>query len=240
MVDPRLDTSQRTLIVATSGQSNISNSVGGYFQSHVPSSNMVENLNFIDGAVYKAKDALLGCHGSGSNTLTRLGNQLINNGKCDRFMGAPIGFSGSHSADWKVGGVLNHRIAVLARRLAALDYELDFVIHHQGEADAGSGTPQATTAANLQSMIDTYRSNGIDCPILICKTSWTSSATPSNAATRAAQAQVVNPAANVFAGADTDTLGSDKRYDDLHFNVAGSVDFATMLYNIMAPMIPPD
>lgn len=237
-VNPRLTPSQRTLIIATLGQSNISNSVGGYFQKHTPASNMVENLNFIDGGVYKAKDALLGCHGNGSNTATRLGTALIQNGKCDRAIIAPIGFSSSGSADWKIGGILNHRIPVLAKRFAELGYTPDFVIHHQGESDAGSGTAQAVSASNYQSMIDTFRANGINCPILICTASWTSSASPSYAPTRAAQAQVVNNAAKVFAGPDTDTLGGDKRYDGVHFNDVGSADFSTMLYNIIAPMIP--
>lgn len=236
-VDPRLIQGQKTGIALSGGQSNISNSVGGFFQTHTPASNMVENLSIIDGGVYKARDALLGCHGTGSNTMTRLGTALIQNGKYDRVILAPIGFSGSGSGDWAVGGSLNHRIAVLARRLAVLGYVPDFIVWHQGEADAGAQATQAVTAANLQSMINTFRANGITCPIYICKVSWTGSTSQSYAPTRAAQGQVVNPAANVFAGADTDTLGADQRYDDLHFTTSGSGAFSTLLYNIIAPTI---
>ena len=237
-VDPRIIPGQRTGIILTLGQSNISNSVNGFYQSHTPANSTVHNLNFIDGGVYQAKDALLGTHGTGSNTATRLANQLIVNNKYDRVIVAPIGFSASGSGDWAVGGSLNHRISVLARRLAALNYTPNFIIWHQGEADAAASTPRATTAANIQSMIDTFRNNGITCPILICLASWYDSIHQSNADTRGAQTDVVNPGLNVFQGADTDSLDASNRYDNIHFTTAGSVAFSTLLYNIIGPMVP--
>lgn len=238
-VDPRLVPGQKTGVIVTLGQSNISNSVGGTYQSHTPASTMVHNLNIIDGGVYQAKDALLGCHGTGSNTASRLGTALIQNNKYARVILAPIGFSASTSGNWAAGGDLNHRIGVLARRLAVHSYMPNFIIWHQGEADAAAGTPRATTAANIQSMIATFRGFGINCPVLVCLASYTSAASPSNANTRGAQTDVLNAGANIFQGADTDTLGSSNRNsDDLHFNATGSAAFSTMLYNIMVPMIP--
>lgn len=237
-VNPRLVTGQKTLNIATAGQSNICNSVDGVYQLHAPAVSGVENLNILDGGVYQAKNALLGCHGTGSNTASRLATAIIQNSKAARVILAPIGFSATGSGDWAVGGSMNHRIGVLARRYAALGYTPDFVIWHQGEADAGAGTPRATTAANLQSMIATFRAFGMNCPILICKASWTSSAAPSNADTRGAQTDVLNSGANVFAGADTDTiLSTGRNSDDIHFNSAGSTIFRDLLYAIIAPMI---
>lgn len=233
LVDPRKVAGQKTVTIVTLGQSNISNSVAGVYQSASPNIGNIHNFNFIDGGMYEAKDALLGCHGTGLNTAMYLAEKMRGTGVADRVILAPMGFSASSSGDWASGGILNHRIGVMARRMAVLGYGPDIIIWHQGEADAGV-TPQSVMQANLQSMIDTCRSVGFSCPIIICKASYRSPANPSDAATRAAQAAVVNTAAKVYAGADTDTLGAEYRYDNgPHFNLAGSWVFADLLLPIV-------
>jgi hypothetical protein len=229
LISPRLNPAERTGIIVTIGQSLICNSVQYPFGVYSPTNGAkVQNFNFITGGVYTAKDDLLGCHGQGANIAVWLGDALINNNIYDRVILAPIGFSSTGSGQWAVGGDMNHRIPVLARRLSQKGYVPNFVLWQQGTADAAAGTAQAVTQANIQSMIDTFRANGIICPILISKESYQSPAIPSVTATRAAQAAVVNPAAKVYAGADADTLDATKRFDGLHFNYAGAAAWASL------------
>jgi len=236
-VSPRLVSGESTLVIVTIGQSNISNSVDWTTNGqHIPANAKVENLNFINGAVYRAGPRMLGCHGAGANMASWLGDLLINNGVCQRVIFAPIGMSSSGSGQWAAGGNLNHRIGVVARRLSAVGLVPDIVLHHQGEAEGP--WPENAIVANYQSMIDTFRTVGVLCPILICKTSWISGAVQSDPETRAAQAAVVNPAAGVYAGADTDTLGLAYRMtDEIHFNVSGAAAFAQLAYDALIPLL---
>lgn len=240
--DPRITPGQSTGVIASLGQSLICNSCldspANVFQLDTTASPLVHNLNIIDGGVYRAKDALLGCHGTGRNVITKLGDLLIAAGKYQRVILAPIGFSASHSANWAAGGDLNHRIAVLIARLAAVNLPLSGVLWQQGSANAAAGTSQAATEADLQSVIATFRNLGITCPIFISKESWQSSALPSNAPTRAAQAAVVNPGLGIYAAGDSDTMTAGQRYDDLHLNYSGRDALAALHYAAMVPILP--
>lgn len=229
VLDPRLVPGERTFILVTIGQSLICNSVQWPTGTYTPTNGAnVQNFNFITGGLYSAKDDLLGCHGQGANAALWIADALLNTGNYDRIILAPIGFSSTGSGQWAVGGNMNHRIPVLAKRLVAAGYTPTAVLWQQGTADASAGASQAVTQANLQSMIDTFRANGITVPMLIAKESFVDAAHPSNSTTRAAQAAVVNPSANVFAGPDCDLIPASERFDGLHFSYTGAAHYATL------------
>lgn len=232
-VSPRIQRDEKTLIIATIGQSNIANSVEWQTQGkHAPSNaDKVQNFNFINGGLYLAQDALMGCHGDGANMATWLGDFLVDRDLCSRAIFAPIAVSSSHSSQWAIGGDCNHRIHVLARRFLSVGYRPDFIIWHQGEADSGCATE--VTRTNMQSMVDTVRAVGFSCPMFICQTSWTEDGRLHDAP-RAAQRAIVDNNNGIYLGADTDVLGSEYRPDNQHFSREGAAVFAEAMFEKIA------
>lgn len=229
LLDPRLNPSERTFILVTIGQSLICNSVQWPTGTYTPTNgNKVQNFNFIDGGLYTARDDLLGCHGQGANPALWVADWLIDNNKADRVICVPIGFSSTGSGQWSASGNMNHRIPVLAKRLRIAGYTPTAILWQQGTADASAGASTAVTRANLQSMIDTFRASGISSPILIAKESYYDPDHTSVAATRAAQAAVVNSAAGVYAGPDCDLIPASERFDNLHFGYTGAAHYAQL------------
>lgn len=218
LVDPRLVASQRTGVIVTLGNSMITNHVEGTYSC----TGQVDNLSLDNGGVYKAVEPLLGASltltpGRPSNYAMHLADKLIAAKRFDRIIIAPIGIGGTLIADWRTGGVANHRIGVLSKRLAGQGHTAAAVLLHVGEND--HGVAQATAADGIQSIIDTFRAHSIASPLLVARASYNTGVT--NGAIRSAQVSVLN-GTDVFPGPDLDVLGSSYRVDNLHFNQAGA------------------
>ena len=217
-VDPRIQSGELTKVIVTIGQSLITNHVSG---SYTPGPK-VHNLSLDSGGVYEAKQPLLGCSLTAtpareSNYAMHLADKVIAAGLADRVILAPIGIGGTSVSQWANPLHCGERIPVLARRLAGQGYSADAILWHQGESD--HGMPQADYTAYIQSVIGTFRANGMSCPFLVAQATYLYGVT--SAAIRAAQAAVVD-GQSVFAGPDIDTLGSSYRVDDLHLNQTGA------------------
>jgi lysophospholipase L1-like esterase len=224
LVNPRIDPGERTCVMVTVGQSLITNNVAGSYACGTK----VHNLCLDNGGVYQAVQPLLGCSISGgevrpSNYAMHLADKLIAAGHYDRVIIAPIGIGGTTVAQWEQGGVCNHRIGVLANRLAAQGYVPDMILWHQGESDHGI-TP-STYTRRLRSVIDTFRANGLSAPFLVAQASWNLGVTDANV--RAGQAGAVK-GAGIFSGPNFDTLDNTYRDDTTHFNQLGAEAASSM------------
>jgi hypothetical protein len=199
------------------GQSNISASENSNYS--VTNIARIGNLNIFDGGVYAAQDPLLGTskYSAGGCWLSRFADKLIGQAKYDRIIIVPIGIGSTSVSQWAAGGVFNRRILVAARRCEALGYGVAAFLWAQGETDHGMA--QATYSTALQSVIATPRAGGFNAPWLIGKSTYTQGVT--DTAVRSALASVVN-GTDIFAGADTDDIGSTYRHDNTHYNATGA------------------
>jgi len=133
-----------------------------------------------------------------------------------------IGWGSTSVADWQPGGRHYERLADALDLLGPQG--LGAVLWHQGETDAFLQTSTADYAARLGDLIGASRAEaGWDVPWGVALASFAGNATPqAQAAVVAAQQQVIAADPLVFQGAATnDLVGTEWRYDNLHFNEAG-------------------
>lgn len=217
---------QKTLVVVLAGQSTGANYDNTLY---TPMNSLVHNFNIYDGATYQAKDPLIGCSGyAGGCWLGRLGDKLISNAICDRPILVPTSIGSSEVAMWAPGGFLNHRFAVIQKRLTEAGLTPSCLIWQQGERDKTIGTDQATYAAGLAGVISTWRGLYPSVPVFVNKVSVTSNTayTP----VQNAQVAAVDHTNGIWAGADSDSLGSGNRQSDgTHWNATGSDAIAGLM-----------
>lgn len=242
LVQPRIG-SDRTCVLVTSGQSNSANHTFGHSYT-IQNPTKVDNLNFFDRGIYRAQEPLLGCTADGDfdNFAPRLADSLINGGLYDRVIICPMGIGGMAEAEEAVGGVYNYRIGIMARQIAANGLVPTFVLIIRGETDGTIGTSTVDFTASRQSVIDTWRANGVTCPIFSSLTTYAKGVPGRDDVIqriRDGQTAVVNPAANVFLGADTDTLQFPLYRQDedglyVHFNALGLTGHAALWYTVIS------
>lgn len=211
---------EATGVFLCGGQSLICNTVNDSY-SVVNAKN--QNFCIQNGGIYTSQPTLLGCSANLTGCfLTRLADKLITAGKYARVIMVPIGIDGTLFSEWAAGGQYNHRIVVAAKRLAAVGLVPTGVLWQQGESDSSAGTSQATCTTQLNSIISTFRNNGVNCKIALAKSTWIGGSQPAGAtAVLAAVAAVVN-GTTVVTGPDTNTLDNTNRYDTTHLNATGS------------------
>jgi hypothetical protein len=216
----------RTAVIVTLGQSNAANHGRGNYVA----SERVDNFNLYDGRCYHAADPLLGASGSDANFATRLGDILIQRGRFDRVILAPIAQGGTRVEQWADEGLFNRRIIALIRRLYDAHLTPDFILWHQGEGNLDtSDLGGRQYRKNLLEVVRTFREFGIDAPFYIALATRCGAPSPNRVNVRAGQRGAVDAKINTFLGPDTDTLGLEYR-DDLicHFNEAGLERHAEM------------
>jgi len=98
----------RTAVLLVLGQSNAANYGGQRFASKHGD----KIVNFFDGQCYVAASPLLGSSGTKGEYWTQLGNHLIESGKFDTVVIAPMAYSGSAVKRWARGG---HGAAISTR-----------------------------------------------------------------------------------------------------------------------------
>jgi hypothetical protein len=186
----------------------------------------------VDG-LFRLQDPLPGASGPGGSPWPHWAarRQLAQPGR--QIVVASIAQGSSAVADWIDGGVHAQRLPQLQAALRGEGLEVDALLWHQGETEAWRGGDPSAYAAALHRWIASVRSLGITAPVYVCLTSRDGQGVI-NPAIRQAQASVWNRAANVFAGPDTDSLGSAYRSDGVHFNELGLHAFASLLERAMA------
>lgn len=208
----------RLAVLFALGQSNLANEgdAGALFE---PGS-AVYNFNFFDGRIYRARDPLLGAYWNRSNLLTRLGDRLVRSGAYDRVLLVPVAAGGTACADWVPGGKVFPRAAVALTRLRARGIVVTHALWQQGEAESAEKAPDgATWMRHFRTMVAALRRAGMAAPLYVAQS--TRCHHPPNATIRAAQEGVIEPAARILAGPDTDTIGPEHRWDGCHFSGEG-------------------
>jgi hypothetical protein len=230
-VSPRITAGQTTKVIASWGQSNGigCNYVGTALDTPYTVSNTnIHVLNIVNGGCYVAADTLLGGEGQLGSVGIRLADLLRTASWADRIILVPIDYGGLPVANWADPFSLGSDIAVAYRRMSAVGLTPDIIIGAIGESDATASTPQATFAADYQTVINRFRSFGMNAPFLCTYSTYGPSPTGA-AAIRAAITSVVDNV-TVFAGADTDTITAERNVGDgVHFTQAGA-DLAAELH----------
>jgi hypothetical protein len=186
----------------------------------------------LDGGLYAAVDPLLGCNEAKGNTFGRIADKWITAGKYARVILIPIAIGSTYVADHAPGGVYNALYAVAFARAKALGYTVNGVFWQQGEQDNVAGTTTAAYEASLSGLISQQRGLGNTAPWLLARSTYSTGTTSS--AIQAAYAALIN-GTTIFAGADTDSLGSsDRQADNTHLNATGADANATLWVNAWA------
>lgn len=207
------------------GQSNAANAGAIRHRSRRP----VYSWNFLDMRCHPAADPLPGSGGFGGSVWSRLGDRLIEEGLFDRVLFVPVALGGTHIVEWLPGGPCYRRVALalarLRRALGRPDLRFTAALWAQGETD-GNATqmPAETYRAYLNDVIAGLRQEGVSAPVFVAR-STRATASPGTerncSAIRAGQAAVVDEAAGIFAGPDTDALIGEDRFEGYHFSVTG-------------------
>lgn len=239
-----INTSVRNLVLIVAGQSNRTSVVPSAYTPSNPTK--LDNLNIYDGQIYVAADPMLGCSyiagGFGTPVIgcvaLRVADLFVTNNIFDRVIIVPIAVAATKVEVWDTGGVLEGRIGVAMRRLAARGIvpgmtNVTFAIEWgQGEGDYA--TSQADYTAALNRVIANSQAAGFDGRWFVAKQSYANGSTFAQVV--AAQEAVVNNV-TVFQSADADSLTGANRAtyggDDTHFSDAGNAALATLIYNAM-------
>jgi Carbohydrate esterase, sialic acid-specific acetylesterase len=210
-----------SFVLVPIGQSNAANTVSSLVERRPD----VSAFNFYDGHCYLIQDPLLGASGSGGSLWTGVAQGLA-----ERNPGLPIlvvaaAAGGSAVSDW-----LDTRSSYLPRLerqlalLQTLDFRSALFIWVQGEADATFYVPEATYAERLRKLIGrigALPSIKVNSQWLIFQTSRCGDDSAGSAAILRAQKSVASSLPGAILGPNTDTLGSNYRYDSCHYNDDG-------------------
>ena len=218
--------SGRVMVALTFGQSNAANSG----ETRYRSSGRVYNV--YRGKLYRARDPLLGTTGRGGSVWTRLGDRLIAAGYYDAVVFIPLAVGNTPIARWTTGGDLHGGILQAVREVQAQGLNVTHLLWHQGESDLN--TPANVYQTMFRAMLASIRSEGVDAPIYVSVATRCHQRGP-NEVVRRAQQELVDPAQNIHAGPDTDTLGRRYRYDGCHFSTAGLERFAELWLKALGP-----
>jgi len=210
--------SPATAVILAIGQSNIANECDP-FALRKPEGE-VFNFNFFDGRCYEACDPLLGASVDRSNVLTRVGELLVTRGNYRRILLVPIAHGGTFAREWAPGGQMFPRLERALKRLKERNIAITHIVWQQGESEAAERDPKPLEWMNhLRATIDAIRAAGVDAPIYVAQC--TICRSDPNKQIRAAQQQVVEPAAGIMPGPDLDQIGLGERYDGCHFSATG-------------------
>ncbi len=218
--------SGRVMVALAFGQSNAANSGETRYSSR-------ENVyNVYRGKLYRARDPLLGATGRGGSVWTRLGDRLIAAGHYDAVVIIPLAVGNTAIASWTVGGELHAGVLKAVREVQAQGLSVTHLLWHQGESDPN--TPADAYQSMFKAMLASIRSEGVDAPIYVSVATRCHQQGP-NETLRRAQQSLVDPAQNIYAGPDTDTLGRRYRYDGCHFSTEGLERFAELWLSALEP-----
>jgi hypothetical protein len=190
-------------------------------------------LNFFSGALYRAKDPLLGSDGLGSTPWIPLGAMMVARGRYSATVFALAVRGGIAVRQWLPGGPMQHLVAETVADLHGAALNPTHILWQQGETDAAYGLAgHGSYEAAFRAFLGTLRSAGIDAPVYVALATRSATHGP-DLELRRQQRALVDPALKVFAGPDADTLGAEFRADGTHFNRAGLERLAALWYETL-------
>jgi hypothetical protein len=212
------------------GQSN----GGNHGETRHSARGHVYNFNPFDGLCYAASDPLLGATGDDGSPWCLAGDTLIEIGFARAVLLAPLCVGGATVADWAPGGPYHHRMTYCLQRLGQARFWPSHVLWHQGEANALYGTSATDYIASFRALAASLRGLGVAAPIFVATASYF--AIPAGfeqhqETTRRAQAALIDAAAGIFRGPDTDIIRD--RFDGCHMGKAGLEDHAKAWVGIL-------
>lgn len=222
-------------ILSIASQSLLGNFAGG---AYVKVSSRIDNFCHLNGGTYAAAEPLLGTDGLLSNSLIHMADLLIAAGWSQRIILAPAAVGGSPIQMWAPAGggdpegVFAYRIPQVAARLRQAALAPAVIQIEIGTTDGSAGTSQAVFTARMQRVLAVIRAQpGWEVvPVLLAKSTWLSGAT--SVPVRAAVDALVNPAAHIHAGPDTDAITA--RRDSAHLDATGRAAHALAWKNVVA------
>lgn len=217
--------SGQTAVIIIHGQSN----AGNYGSSRYAARQAVDNFDPATGKCFAAVDPLLGTDGAGGNFATRLGDILIQSGRYNRVILAPIAVEGASLS------ALNNehagRIENVILKLKAAGLVPTHLLFQQGEKDAMLTTTQDQYVSLLHQLVARFRAAGFEAPFYVSQSTKCDAVDPKNTiAVRAAQQSAIDGPLNIRRGPDTDTIGNEGRNpnDGCHLNEVGMLANAAL------------
>ena len=216
----------RRMVALVFGQSNAANfgesrrkaGVGVYY--------------FFRGRFGRAQDPLPGANGVNGSVWTRLGDQLIAARLFSQVIFVPAAIGATEIGLWAPGGLLHEDLLRNVRETLQAGYQFTHLLWHQGESDAVLKISPADYKLRFRNMIAAIRTLGVDAPVFVAQATRCGDYLPSQDI-RWAQHDLVDPAQNVFAGPDTDTLDNSWRHDGCHFSNKGLDRHAAMWLSVL-------
>jgi hypothetical protein len=205
---------KKVMVALAFGQSNSANS------GEIPRRSGENVYHYDNGRLYIAQDPLTPAGGNGGSVWTRLGDKLLAEKMYDAVVIASIGVGGTKVSQWTPGTELHQILLNTIDALARDGLPVTHLLWHQGESDAGEKTSTTDYKARFLAMLSGIRQKGVSAPIYVAVAT-RCGALISDPAIQRAQIELVNPAAGIYAGPNTDTLDNGYRYDSCHFNDAG-------------------
>ncbi len=185
-----------------------------------------------DGTCAYAQDPLSDTWFAGvGSAWTRLGSRLVNDGIYDAVLLLSVGVSGTGIEKWIPAGDYHYRIQDAISLVQGKDFTITNLLWHQGETDSGIGTTKADYKTMFHQMLNNVRQNEANAPIYVAVATFCGG--DSNATIQQAQTELVDPSQDIYAGPNTDSLGSEYRYDGCHFNEIGLERHADLWFDIL-------
>ena len=159
-----------------------------------------------------------------SNFIPYLGDLLIEYGKYSTMTYANVAVNGTCIINWIPSSPNFQKI----RNLVNQGFTFTDIIFHQGECDSTfyNNTSKDNYKMAFLEMKKGIRDLGIDAPIYLARASYVNGIIGSNLI--AAQNELISENEDILEGPDTDVLGSEYRYDNVHFNEIGLIEHAKL------------
>jgi hypothetical protein len=144
---------------------------------------------------------------------------MMAGGRYDAVVIAPIGVGSSEIRRWAPGGDLHPKLLYTLRDLKAAGLPPTHLLWHQGEAERF--TTGEEYRSRFRDMLAAVRREGVAAPIYVSVA--TRGPTGTLGPIQQAQRGLVDPAAGILPGPDTDALGNEfwNPRDADHFSTAG-------------------
>lgn len=187
--------------------------------------------NVYQGRVYRAREPLLGSDALGTSPWLGVAEALLRDGRAESVVLALAARGGAPAAAWDAGQPMREALLARLRDLRAAHAEPDYVLWQQGESD--DLTEPASYARSVRGVVALLREHGVTAPVLVAQATRGRSGRVV-APIREAQRALVDPAAGILPGPDTDTLGDSLRHDGLHFSAEGIAALSALWLRALA------
>ncbi len=229
-----LQTKMDTAVLLVLGQSNAAN-----FGESTYAAKSRGTFNFYLGNYYPLADPLLGAKGNKGSVWSRLGDTLIQKGFAKVLIIAPVAIGGTTLVQWKPGGINNHLIVETINALQTKGLTITHILWHQGESDHTihnilmSAADNATQYRNnFLELARQIRSLGVQAPIFTAIATQCSGM-PADTMLQKAQRDLSNDTMKIYTGPNTDSLGTEYRFDGCHFSNSGLLKHASLWSGIL-------